>query len=238
MPGVVFASSGIDYSVFNSAMFTSPVETVAELQARLTHAEVFFNARGLGWSCWMCDDMLAPAVQKASRAIFTARGMRVVAQPPGMHADRVWPRDRQPAKIEFRRVEDDRTRFDFADVASVVFALPFTISEQIYTPESTWTSKMKGFVGYEAKKAVSIVATVVSGGAVGIYSLATLPHAQRCGYAEALMRHALETAHRETGIERTILQTTRAGIGLYKRMGYRPVTNFTVYLRDSCGSRR
>src|SRR4051812_18313705 len=86
--GVVFASSGIDYSVFNSAMFTSRVETVAELQARLTHAEVFFNARGLGWSCWICDDMLAPAVQKASRAIFTARGMRVVAQPPGMHADR------------------------------------------------------------------------------------------------------------------------------------------------------
>jgi ribosomal protein S18 acetylase RimI-like enzyme len=234
--GVVIASSGINYSVFNSAMFTSPVETVANLQARLTHAEVFFNARGLGWSCWICEDSLAPPVQKAARKILTTRGMRVVAQPPGMHADRIWPRERQPAKMEIRRVDDDRTRFDFADVASVVFALSFFISEKIYGPESTWRSKMTGFVGYESKKAVSIVATVVSDGIVGIYSLATLPQNQRRGYAETLMRHALETAQQETGIERSILQTTRAGVGLYKRMGYRPVTNFSVYLRDSCGS--
>jgi ribosomal protein S18 acetylase RimI-like enzyme len=235
--GVVIASSGIDYSVFNSAMFTNPVENVADLEARLTRAEVFFNTRGLGWSCWICEDLLAPPVQKAARQILIARGMRVVAQPPGMHTDRVWPRERRPPQMEFRRVEDDRTRFDFADVASVVFALPFAISEKVYTPESTWQSKMTGFVGYASKKAVSIVSTVVSEGTVGIYSLATLPHNQRRGYAETLMRHALETAHRETGIERTVLQTTRAGIGLYKKMGYRAVTNFTVYLRDSCGSR-
>src|SRR5436305_1556509 len=121
--GIVIASSGIDYSVFNSVMFTSPVETIADLQARLTHAEVFFNAKGLGWSCWICEDMLEPGVRRAARQIFIDRGMRVIAQPPGMHADRVWPRDRHPAKMEIRRVEDDRTRFDFADVASVVFAL-------------------------------------------------------------------------------------------------------------------
>ena len=129
---------------------------------------------------------------------------------------------------------DDRTRFDFADVASVVFALPFVISEKIYTPESTWAGKMTGYVGYVSKSAVSIVTTVVAGGVVGIYSLATRPQDQRHGYAETLMRHALE----ESGVEKTILQTTRAGIGLYKRMGYRPVTSFTVYLIDSCGSLR
>lgn len=235
--GVVIASSGIDYSVFNSVMFTSPVDSVADLQARISHAEVHFRARGLGWSCWLCEDMLAPSVQKAARQFFASRRMKVAAQPPGMLADRIWPRERQPAKMEIRRVEDDRTRFDFADVASVVFALPFAISEKIYVPESTWRSKMTGWVGYESERAVSIVATVVSEGAVGVYSLATVPHYQRHGYAETLMRHALETAHRETGIEKSILQTTKAGIGLYKRMGYRPVTNFSVYLQDSCGFR-
>jgi ribosomal protein S18 acetylase RimI-like enzyme len=235
-PGMVIASSGIDYSVFNSAMFTSVVETVDDLQARLTHAEVYFKAKGLGWSCWICDDLLSASVQKSARQIFVGRGMRVVAQPPGMHADRIWPRERQPAKMEFRRVEDDRTRFDFADVASVVFALPFTISEQIYMPESTWKGKMTGYVGYASKSAVSIVSTVVSGSAVGIYSLATRPQHQRCGYAETLMRHALQAAVEDTGIERTILQTTRAGAGLSKRMGYRAVTHFSVYLKDSCGS--
>ncbi|HTF67479.1 MAG TPA: GNAT family N-acetyltransferase [Edaphobacter sp.] len=235
--GVVIASSGVDYSVFNSAMFTSPVESVADLQTRITQAEVHFKARGLGWSCWMCEDLLAPPVQKAVRQFFVSRRMKVAAQPPGMYADRIWPRARQPANIEVRRVEDNRTRFDFADVASVVFALPFAISEKIYVPESTWRSKMTGWVGYVSERAVSIVATVVSGGAVGIYSLATVSHYQRHGYAETLMRHALESAHQETGIEKSVLQTTKAGIGLYKRMGYRPVTNFSVYLQDSCSFR-
>jgi ribosomal protein S18 acetylase RimI-like enzyme len=237
-PGLVIASSGIDYSVFNSAMFTSRVENLADLDQRIAHAEVHFAARGLGWSCWVCDDMLAPTVQKMARHVFTKHGMRVVAQPPGMYAERLWPRDRRPARMEFRRVEDDRTRFDFADVASVVFALPFAISEKIYACESTWKSTMNGFVGYEAKKAVSIVSTVVADNAVGIYSLATLPQNQRSGYAETLMRYALETVHQETGIEKTVLQTTKSGISLYKRMGYKPVTTFTVYLRDSCGSLR
>jgi ribosomal protein S18 acetylase RimI-like enzyme len=119
-----------------------------------------------------------------------------------------------------------------------VFSLPFVISEKIYGPESIWKHSMRGYVGYERKKAVSIVSTVVAGSAVGIYSLGTLPQNQRYGYAEALMRHALETSQEETGIERTILQTTRAGMNLYKRLGYQAVTNFTVYLRDSCGSLR
>ena len=235
--GAVIVSSGIDYSVFNSFMLTSRIETVAELDERISHAEVHFKARGLGWSCWLCEDLLAPTVQKAARSFFVSRRMKVAAQPPGMHADRVWPRERKPATMEIRRVDNDRTRFDFADVASVVFALPFTIAEKIYVPESTWRGRMHGWVGYEAERAVSIVATVVAGGAVGIYSLATVPHFQRRGYAETLMRHALETAHRETGIEKSVLQTTRAGIGLYKRMGYRPVTNFSVYLQDSCDFR-
>src|SRR5206468_3652060 len=95
--GVVLASSGIDYSVFNSVMFTSPVESIQDLQTRITHAQVHFKARGLGWSCWLCEDLLAPPVQKAARQFFSARGMKSVAQPPGMLADRIWPRERSPA---------------------------------------------------------------------------------------------------------------------------------------------
>jgi predicted acetyltransferase len=43
------------------------------------------------------------------------------------------------------------------------------------------------------------------------------------------MRHALKEARREHGIERTTLQSTPAGYGIYERMGYRTVTKVTVY---------
>jgi hypothetical protein len=43
------------------------------------------------------------------------------------------------------------------------------------------------------------------------------------------MRYALDDARRTTGIERTILQSTPAGLKLYKRMGYEAVTRVAVY---------
>jgi ribosomal protein S18 acetylase RimI-like enzyme len=70
---------------------------------------------------------------------------------------------------------------------------------------------------------------VVCGGAIGVYSVATLPAFQRRGFAEALMRRAIAGARAETGIETTVLQSTPAGMPLYRALGYRPVTRFQVY---------
>jgi len=76
---------------------------------------------------------------------------------------------------------------------------------------------------------VSTAAIVVGGGVLGVYNVATVPGHQHKGYAEAVMRHALEDAARRHGIERTILQSTPAGHRLYERMGYRTVTTVSVY---------
>ena len=142
--------------------------------------EVHFNARGLGWSCWLCEDLLAPSVRKAGAADpSTGRGMRVVAQPPGMYADRIWPREPAAARTSSSAAwKTTSTRFDFADVASVVFALPFTFPRRFMARNPSGSTDA-GYVGYDAEKAVSIVSTVVAGSAVGIYSLGTLPQHQR-----------------------------------------------------------
>ena len=43
------------------------------------------------------------------------------------------------------------------------------------------------------------------------------------------MRFALDDVRRITGVERSILQSTPAGLRLYERMGYRAVTSVAVY---------
>ena len=43
------------------------------------------------------------------------------------------------------------------------------------------------------------------------------------------MREAIARASAETGIERTVLQSTSAGLPLYKALGYRTVTRFQVF---------
>jgi len=76
---------------------------------------------------------------------------------------------------------------------------------------------------------VTTAAVVPGGKALGVYNVATLPDHQHRGYAEVVMRAALEDARRRHGIERSILQSTPAGLRLYQRMGYRTVTRVSVY---------
>jgi ribosomal protein S18 acetylase RimI-like enzyme len=233
-PGVTIASSGLDFSVFNSLMLTSPIETERELDRRLTAGAVHFAARGLGWTAWMCDDLFAPAVLKRAGSLLGKRGAHIIAEPPGMLAERVVDADRPPAPIECRRVLNSKSRFDFADVASVVFVLPFRISAAAYAGEEYWKAGMRGYVGYFEGKPVAVVTTVPAGGAVGVYSLGTLPQHQRCGYGETLLRFALQDTAHATGMERTVLQSTQSGFRLYQRMGYKAVTRFRIYDCSGC----
>jgi ribosomal protein S18 acetylase RimI-like enzyme len=91
---------------------------------------------------------------------------------------------------------------------------------------------MTGWVGYAGKSAVSTAAVVMGGDAVGIYAVATHPRYQRKGYGEALVRHAVGQASKQTGIRRTVLQSSLAGHSLYSRLGYRQVARFLVYLHE------
>jgi GNAT superfamily N-acetyltransferase len=226
--GIVVTSSGLDYSVFNAAMLTSLVEDERDLDRRLAMAAVHYSARGVGWSCWICEDQFLPAVLKRSDPIFAKYGMHLLTSAPGMVADPVL-QDGKVAAVECRRVSDAKTRFDFADVACVVFVLPFRISEAIYGQPGYWSSDMRGYVAYWKGKAVAVVSTVLASGVVGVYSLGTLPQHQRQGIGQTLLRYALRDTFSETGVERTILQSTQAGLSLYRKMGFRTVTRFRIY---------
>ena len=59
--GVTIASSGLNVAVFNSAMLT---EYTTNLEPRSTTVDVHFRARGLGWTFWVCDDLLAPELRE------------------------------------------------------------------------------------------------------------------------------------------------------------------------------
>lgn len=235
-PGVDVTSSGIDFAVFNSAMLSAPIEEgLAELERRILLASTFFALRRVGWSFWLCEDLVPPKSRGGLNDLFRKHSMRVIAEPPGMIATELQPPLHVAPMLESRPVKDDKTRFDFSEVASVVFSLPYAVSRAVYGSESAWMGPMKGYVGYLEGKAVSTVAIVPSEESIGVYSLATLPQHQCRGYAGALMRRAIDEARRATGLGPIVLQTTKAGLRLYERMGFTSVTKFTVFLKEGCG---
>jgi GNAT superfamily N-acetyltransferase len=230
MPGLLIASTGIDCAVFNAALLTPPAAADAkEFERRLLSAAVHYQARGLPWSFWLSQDLLHRQVRREAERILTRCGLTTVNVCPGMVADRVAPPGASVPVMEFRQVIGPDVRTAFCHVMGAAFMLPFEIARAIYGTENVWRVGFQGWVGYVNGDAVSTAAVCPSGDVLGVYAVATLPAWRRRGYAEAVTRHALEQAQRSTGIERSVLQSTRAGLALYRKMGYRQTTSVAVY---------
>jgi ribosomal protein S18 acetylase RimI-like enzyme len=233
-PDLALTSCGMNCAVFNSAMLRALVDE-ARFRRAVTLAGTHFRHRELGWTFWLCNDLLPAPGHAAARQRFRQLGMEQIAQPPGMVAERLAPPRRPLADLEIRRVTDETTRMDFAHLSSVIFTLAADTARAVYGAPGLWQNPMQGWVAYHGQLPVSIVTVVVGGGALGVYSVGTLPEYQCRGYAETLMRHALDCARQSTGIERTVLQSTAQGLNLYTRLGYRTVTRFGVFINEGDG---
>jgi ribosomal protein S18 acetylase RimI-like enzyme len=233
LPGLLIAAAGLDFAVFNAALLTPPAAaTVNEFERRLLSAVVRYQARGLPWSFWLSEDLVQREVRREAERIITRCGLAALNVCPGMIADRIAPPGASVPDMEFRPVTDPDVRTSFCHVMGTAFMPPFGIARAIYGAEHVWRAGFQGWVGYAHGDAVTTAAVLPSGDVLGVYAVATLPAWQRRGYAEAVTRHALAEARRTTGIECSVLQSTRAGLALYRKMGYRQTTSIAVY--QSC----
>jgi ribosomal protein S18 acetylase RimI-like enzyme len=233
LEGLTVVSSGIDFGVFNSAMLTN-LAGAREFESLVQRADMFFAEGSLRWSFWLCDDMLEKNVRRQASELFREKRLNLVAQTPGMLLETRDIATRQMPGLKIRTVADARTRFDFSQLSTAIFSLPFDIAQRIYSESPVWQQSMVGWVAYKDEQPVGIVALVYEDGVAGIYSLGTLPEHRRNGYGEAMLLHALRFAEQTGGCKYSALQATDQGMGLYRRLGYRTVTTFSVYLRQGC----
>jgi len=230
-PGVCIVSCGLNYAAFNAAILSERVGSDArELTNRIDIPSSYFHPRNLRWTYWLCDDYLDKPVRREARAIFNRCGLYPLTEAPGMYAERLAPPSRVLPEVEVRPLSDPATRAAFAWITSVAFDIPHAICNAIYGGETAWTDDFLGYVAYFHGEPVATTAIVEQSHLVGVYSVGTLPDYRRSGFAEATMRKVLSETRERTGVERTVLQSTPAGLRLYERMGYRRITNFNVYI--------
>src|SRR5438128_10125264 len=171
--------------MFNAAFLSSPVSVPEDLEKRIATARVHFHVRDLGWSFWVCADLLPPKLQRRAERIFERNGLRMAVQLPGMSAERLLPPRRPLPEIEVRRVADESTRLAFCDIGCTCFHVPLPWFREIFLEENVWNGDFVGWVGYVDGEPVTTAATVIAAGAVGVYNVATLPSRRRHGYGEA-----------------------------------------------------
>ncbi|HTS50998.1 MAG TPA: GNAT family N-acetyltransferase [Bryobacteraceae bacterium] len=232
LAGVTLIFCGLNYAAFNAALLTQPIESDAELTRLIQISAAQFESKRLRWTYWLCDGFLGGPLSRQAPHIFSRHGLRQLTRAPGMYTERLLAPQRELPTLQVRAVSDHATRTTFAQIMSIAFDIPLSVSSAVYGSECGWTSGFQGFIGYANGKAVTTAATMITGDVIGLYSVATLPQYRRLGFAEAIMREVIEQARARDGVERTVLQSTPSGLSLYEQMGYRTVTNFDVYIAD------
>ncbi len=229
-PGGSAIWSGTEYGVFNIAMLDGPPQGELGLAERIADAARFFKPRTPRWSFWLCEDHLDLHQLRNSRATFADFGMRPISHPPGMIAASITPSHGTLPKLRVEPVQTPSHQYSFAEITALSFEIPYVIADSVYAQPLAWTGDYHGFVGKADGRIVAIAATVETPEALGIYSLATHPAFRRRGYGEALLREVIAQALERTGPRRIVLQASEVGHALYRRLGFRDVTRFAVYL--------
>ncbi len=230
LPGLQLVYSAIPHAVFNAALLTEPVLAISDLRRRLDRARDHYLRRGQAWSLWLCEEWIDPDLRALAVNIIQDFNLQYSSNPPGMLAPQLSPTIRNLPKLDLQPISTATARLDFCHVMSVAFEGPFPVLLEAYQEERFWSADFHGWIGYRDGMAVSTACTVTAAGAVGVYAVATVPGEQGKGYGEAIVRHAVEQAQGESGVTASVLQSSVAGMPLYRRLGYRPVADFTIYI--------
>jgi ribosomal protein S18 acetylase RimI-like enzyme len=229
-PGVSIASSNVPWAMLNAAFLPAPVDTEAALRHAATAAARYFTPRGQGWMLALCEDWVPPALRARAASLFAPLGLMPSVVATGMVAERLLPPARPLPRMEMRAASDARVRGDLADLNSLSYDVALTTGRQVFDVPAMFSGDNLGFVGYRLEQAASCTAVMRADDVAYVSMVATLGPHRQLGCAEAVIRHALTEAHRAWGLERTVLHATPAGLPVYRRMGYRPVTRFQFYM--------
>ncbi len=229
LPGLTVASLGSSFQMFNAVFLSSPVADEADLLRRVTIAAVRMAAKGLPWAFWMCEEWLPYGLRRRAIKVLDRRGLHLASEMPGMVAESLRPAERPLPELKIRPVTGEAAREAFCQIGAQCFHVPLMWFEEIFDDQTPMRPEVSGWVGYFDGQPIATAATVEDSGVIGLYNLATLPEFRGNGYGETIMRYAIARAREKSGLEQTILQSTRQGLHLYERMGYRSVTRFLVF---------
>ncbi len=228
-PGLALCWANIPFIFYNTLFLTEQISDARLLKERVRDASVYMRShQAPGWIV-VCLDYLT-GTAKEELAVITEQEKLQALPMTGMVGD-ILPLD-EPLHptLRFERISDDATITDFVDMNCISYNIPIEAGRSIVQEHTLWHRHAFGFVAYEGEKPVATATAIVRDGCLLLFLVATMPEARRKGYADAVIRRALNTAYKATGIRRTVLHATDMGYPVYLRLGYYPTGRFMGYL--------
>jgi ribosomal protein S18 acetylase RimI-like enzyme len=233
---LLVSDSGVTWPAMNAAFVADAGLKLPEFASQLDEAIQYFSSRQREFMVVMAPELLPDDLRGAVLQELANRQFVPALQLEGMAADQLQPSLHPVPGLEIRPVGDQHTRSALAELNAVAYEIPPDWALEALATSRLWSDPVTGFVGYLDGRAVACAAVLLLEGVEYVALVATLPEYRGRGMAERVMRYALQAGRERTGWTRTALHSTPAGLSLYKKMGYRVLTSFTLYLRAESGA--
>jgi len=236
-PDAIWRVTGVLDKYFNNVTYVS--WTSEEAPIRVKRLIEDFNTYGVDYTWW-----IGPSSSPAELPKFLEdHGMVYQEDFPGMAIDLRYLRDEHSELtdlqgLEISRIDDTDELNDFVhayivatnsnpEMQSSLVRL-FTMSG--YKEADHWSLYAATLHG----KTVATTSLFTGAGVAGIYLVSTIPTVRRRNIATAIVTHVLKQA-RDAGYTIGTLQSSKEGLGLYRKLGFREYCLFALYTRHHLG---
>ena len=221
----IFSSLPIPF--FNVALLRGRNVSAGALETEARTACAWAAPRSIPWMFVVTHEALAADVDAAT--VLDACGLTPMLPMTGMRAQRLAPATRFPDGLLLEVPADDDSCAAVFDVNAAAYGVSLDACKPTYGKPSFWDGHVPA-LGRVGGKPVASAGVFMVDGIRYVALVATMPDQQRRGYAEAVMRHALDVAAASYGEKPTFLHATDAGRPVYARMGYEPVATHTAFI--------
>jgi GNAT superfamily N-acetyltransferase len=219
--------TGLPIPFFNVGLVTARDMSAGALQAQGRQACEWASARSVPWMFVVTHEALAPDVDAAS--VLDACGLVPMLPMTGMRAERIASATRMCEGLRLQVPRDADSCAAVFDVNAAAYGVSLDACKPTHGQPAFWTDHVPALGRVDGVPVASAAVFMVSGHRY-VALVATMPDQQRRGYAEAVMRHALDVAAATYGEVPTFLHATDAGRPVYERMGYTAVAAHTAFI--------
>jgi ribosomal protein S18 acetylase RimI-like enzyme len=224
LDGVVAVFGRVPVPFFNLCFLSHPVTDPDDLRRRVSAAVAYGSASEVPWFLALCEEWLPAGADSVCRD----HGLGLALHLTGMAADALAQPRRALPNLAFTRVADAGTAEQIAAINTRAYGMPEEAGGCLAV-EALWPADSFGYLGKLDGTPVTCAATVPVDDRLYVAWVATVPEHHRKGCAEAVMRHSLQAASDATGLRRTVLHATDAGLPVYQAMGFEVTSRFALY---------
>ncbi|HXH50126.1 MAG TPA: GNAT family N-acetyltransferase [Terriglobia bacterium] len=223
---------GYSCPFFNMAVTARPPASMAEFEEAVLETSAWAGERRLPWLLAVCHETMGNLLPE-SGALLNRLGLAPMMPLTGMEAYDLTSPVRGRPEGEWFTEADESIGEKVVRLNEAAYQMKFGEPGSVSLEHTGWwrAPERMATVLAPGGKPESCATVLDLGGLRYVALVATLPAAQRKGYAEAAMRDVLERSLAAGLNRRTYLHATAAGRPVYERMGYTTTAEYTIYMK-------